>query len=142
MKKIIETSVAINSTPEKVWQVLINFESYSEWNSFITSLSGELRLGSKLQATIQGMKFSPRIISLSNRKAFSWKGKLFFNGLFDGEHSFSLKENPDGTTTLYHIEKFSGLLVGLFNKKIDVDTKNGFEKMNLELKKRVENIPN
>lgn len=49
-------------------------------------------------------------------------------------------ENTDGTTTFRQSENFSGILVGMFKKKIEVDTKSGFIKMNKALKKVTENL--
>lgn len=67
-------------------------------------------------------------------------GHLFIKGLFDGEHSFELIDNLDGTTTFIQSEKFEGILIPLFKKMLDVNTKEGFESMNKALKARVENL--
>ena len=37
--KEIKTEIIINSKPEKVWNILTNFEKYPEWNPFIKSIS-------------------------------------------------------------------------------------------------------
>ena len=75
---------------------------------------------------------------MKKNKEFKWIGKLLFKGLFDGEHRFQLMDNSDGTTTFIQSEKFSGLLVRLFAKKLDRETKGDFVAMNEALKKRVE----
>ncbi len=58
--------------------------------------------------------------------------------IFDGEHSFVIEDNQDGTITFKHEEIFNGLLVGPFSKKLDRDTKAGFETMNQKLKELAE----
>jgi hypothetical protein len=63
-----------------------------------------------------------------------WLGHLFIPGLFDGEHIFELYENTDGSTTFVQREKFTGLLVSLFEKMLDTNTLAGFEAMNKKLK--------
>lgn len=35
MVKQIKTSVAINSSKERIWQILTDFERYSEWNPLL-----------------------------------------------------------------------------------------------------------
>ena len=60
---------------------------------------------------------------------------FIFKGLFDGKHSFELIPNPDGSTTFKQSELFRGILVRLFH--LD-KTKNGFEQMNVALKKQCE----
>ncbi len=42
--KQIETEILINAKPDKVWQVLTDFESHSKWNPFIKSISGEKKV--------------------------------------------------------------------------------------------------
>ena len=50
--KIIRTEITINASKETVWQVLMNFENYDNWNSFITSIKGEPIVSQVIEATI------------------------------------------------------------------------------------------
>ena len=59
-------------------------------------------------------------------------------GIFDGEHKFELTDNRDGTTTLVQSENFIGILVPLFKKTLDNNTRRGFEAMNKKLKEMAE----
>ncbi|MCR1815116.1 SRPBCC domain-containing protein [Aliarcobacter butzleri] len=85
------------------------------------------------------MKIKPIVLECEENKELRWLGKLLFNGIFDGEHYFLIKENIDGTCTFIQGEKFSGILIPFFGKMI-LKTKKGFEVMNQELKKRVERV--
>lgn len=138
MKKNIKTSIIINASPEKIWGVLINFNKYPTWNSFIKSIYGTPVVGNNIKVQLLDMTFTPTVLKFEKNKEFVWKGKLFLKGIFDGEHRFFLKDNNDGTTTFEHSESFNGLLVKLFAKKIDNDTINGFKAMNRDLKLHVE----
>ncbi len=145
MAKVLKTEIRIEATPSQVWAVLTDFEKYPDWNPFIKSLTGNVAVGQIIIARLEppggsGMTFKPRVLAYEKNKEFRWLGNLFFKGLFDGEHRFELTDNGDGTTTLVHSEHFKGILVPLLNKMIEVNTKNGFEAMNLELKNRVENL--
>jgi len=136
------TSIQIAAAPEAIWQVLIDFKSYPEWNPFITSLEGKPELGAQLKAQIappesKGMTFTPIVLKAQPNQEFVWLGKLFIKGLMDGEHSFFINDNGDGTCTFEQSEKFSGVLVGLFKKKLFHSTQKGFELMNEALKERV-----
>jgi hypothetical protein len=84
------------------------------------------------------MTFKPVIQKFAKNTEFRWLGHFLFQGLFDGEHRFFLKNNGDGTTEFEHGEKFSGILVNLFSKSLDKDTKQGFIQMNKEIKLRAE----
>ncbi len=135
----LETRIEINASPEKVWQVLTDFKNYPSWNPFIKSLEGEMIVGRNFNVRIeppeaQGMSFKPVLLAFEPAKEFRWKGKLLVRGLFDGEHQFTLIKNSDGSTTLIQSEKFSGILVPLFSKMINNNTRKGFELMNEKMK--------
>lgn len=138
MSKQIKTSITINSNKERIWKILTEFEYYSEWNSFIKSVTGDLKVGKQIKVELQGMTFKPVILTLDKNSELKWIGSLWFKGLFDGEHKFKLIDNGNGTTNFEQSENFSGILVKLFAKSLDNDTKKGFEQMNKELKLRAE----
>jgi hypothetical protein len=143
MAKEIKTEICINATPEKVWTILINFDNYPNWNPFIKSIKGEVKIGEKIKVRIEppeakGMTFKPRILVFETNKELRWIGHLLFVGLFDGEHKFELIDNGDGTTIFRQSEKFKGILVPLFRKQLDNNTKRGFEAMNKKLKELAE----
>jgi hypothetical protein len=138
MTKQIKTSITINAGREKIWQILMDFENYPEWNSFIKSVSGDVKVGNRIKIKLQGMTFKPVVLILNPNTELKWLGHLWFKGLFDGEHRFYLTDNGNGTTNFEQSEKFSGILVKLFSKRLDKDTKIGFEQMNKELKLQAE----
>ena len=135
----IKTAIVINAKPKAVWEVLTNFENYPNWNPFVKSIAGEVKVGNQINIQVQNMKFKPTVLAFEKNKEFKWLGHLFFKGLFDGEHRFKLVDNGDGSTKFEHSEKFAGLLVPLFKKKLLSQTKLGFEEMNKQLKHKVEN---
>ncbi|SUJ29940.1 Uncharacterised protein [Sphingobacterium spiritivorum] len=85
------------------------------------------------------MIFKPKVLVYEKNKKLSWTGRLLLPGIFDGEHTFELIDNGDGTTTFVQSEIFKGLLVPLFQKTLDNNTRRGFEQMNLKLKEMCEN---
>ena len=140
MAKEIETEILINATPEKIWSILTNFDDYPNWNPFIKSLTGNVKIGNKVKVRIapsgkKEMTFKPKILTYETNKELSWIGHFLFPGLFDGRHKFELIDNGNGTTTFRHSEKFKGILVGMFNLE---NTKKGFEEMNKKLKELAE----
>lgn len=139
MAKEIKTEIIINATTEKVWAILTDFENYPNWNPFIKYIKGEVKVGNKITARIEppeakGMTFKPKILEFEKNKELRWIGHLLFPGLFDGEHKFELIDNGNGTTTFIQSEKFRGILVPLFKKQLENNTKRGFEAMNNKLK--------
>ncbi len=139
----IKTQIIINATPNKVWTVLTDFKDYPNWNPFIKSITGEPKVGQQITVSIvspegKPMTFKPKVVIFNPNREFRWIGKLLFKGLFDGEHTFELIDNGNGTTIFHHSEKFKGIVVLLFRKQLMDSTKKGFELMNENLKKRVE----
>jgi len=140
MRKKIFTSIRINAGTEEVWKILTDFEKYPQWNPFIKSLTGEVKEGKQITVKLKGMTFKPIVKTFINYREFKWLGHLWCKGIFDGEHRFYLKENRDGTCILEQSETFSGLLVHLFSKKIEQNTKQGFEAMNKAIKLQTETL--
>ncbi len=143
MTKEIKTEILINATPQKVWAILTDFENYPNWNPFIKLIKGQVTVGNTITARMEppkasGMTFKPKILAFETNKEFCWLGHLLFPGLFDGEHKFELIDNKNGTTTFMQSEKFKGILVLLFLKMLDHNTKNGFILMNQKLKELAE----
>jgi hypothetical protein len=138
MKKEIRTAILIKAKPERVWQVLTDFEEYPKWNPFVKNLSGKVEVGKKIIVDLPGMKFKPTVLTYEKYKSFSWLGNFIVKGLFDGEHRFILSETKEGYCLFEHAEKFNGVLVRIFAKKIDTAIIDGFHEMNVALKKRVE----
>ncbi|WP_342328936.1 SRPBCC domain-containing protein [Pedobacter sp. FW305-3-2-15-E-R2A2] len=139
MTKEIKTEILINARPESVWAILTAFDQYPNWNPFIKSISGDQAVGTQLVVRIEppeatGMTFKPKVLAFEANKEFRWIGHLLFSGLFDGEHKFELIDHGNGTTTFIQSEKFKGILVSLFAKQLDNNTRRGFMEMNVKLK--------
>ena len=138
-QKEIKTYIEISATPERIWEVLTDFQEYPNWNPFLTSIEGDFIVGKKVKINAGGMKFNPEVLVFNENKEIRWIGKLLLKGLFDGEHSFVIIDNQNGSCTFKHEEKFTGLLVGFFAKKLDIETRAGFIEMNNKLKELAEN---
>ncbi len=108
--KHIRTEIIINASPERVWQVLTDFNRYAEWNPFITDIQGSPVKGSRLQNTmLNGGKtyvFNPIVTQCEPHKYFAWLGSLFVKGIFDGNHFFEIVPTGDKQVKLIQGEDF------------------------------------
>ena len=84
------------------------------------------------------MTFRPVCLQMKENQQFRWIGRLWFKGLFDGEHVFELSQTDPETTHFVHREEFRGVLVPLLWKDLNTKTRAGFEAMNRALKERAE----
>jgi hypothetical protein len=137
----IETAIEIAAPPSAVWDVLVDFAAYPDWNPFIRLLQGEATVGARLEVTVQPpggkpMTFRPTVLVAEPASELRWLGRVLMPGLFDGEHGFRLEPTAGGCR-LHHGETFSGLLVPLFSRMLD-GTAQGFGALNQALKERVE----
>ncbi|MGB8217784.1 MAG: SRPBCC domain-containing protein [Candidatus Methanoperedens sp.] len=141
--KQLRTEISINAPPERIWHLLTDFASFPQWNPFIRRASGEPRKGAQLQVYLQpsgtkGMTFRPKVLKAEPNRELRWLGHLLIPGLFDGEHIFTIEPLEAGCVRFVQRELFTGLLVPLFARSLDKDTRRGFEEMNQALKLRAE----
>ncbi len=141
--KELRTEIEIGASAERVWQILTDFASYPEWNPFVRRISGEAQEGTQLEVYLQpsgarGMTFRPTILKAEPSRELRWRGKLFIQGLFDGEHVFEIEQLAENRVRFVQRESFRGLLASLLLRMLENDTRRGFEEMNAALKARAE----
>jgi hypothetical protein len=138
----LRTEIEIDAPPERVWSVLTDFPHYHVWNPFITSVEGELLVGSTLTIRVSPpesseSKLRPKLLVCEAPRELRWRGHLFVKGLLDGEHFFQVEELPEGRTRFVHGEDFSGVLLRFLHRQL-TEVARGFVYMNQALKKRAE----
>ena len=146
MSKQLRTQIDIDATPERVWQVLTDFDAYSQWNPFMTQASGTPAPGQRLTIRMQpeggrAMAFRPTVRQAVPQRQLRWLGRVLVPGIFDGEHSFTIEPLDGGGVRLAQQEDFRGVLVPLLAKSLDRHTLPAFEQMNRALKQRAEAAP-
>lgn len=142
MKEVF-SEIEIQAPAERVWQALIDFESYPKWNPFIRRISGEPKEGKRLRIYmelpgIKGRTFRPKILKAEPNRELRWLGRLLIPGLFDGDHIFTIEQIGSKRVRFVQREIFSGLLVSFLLQGLDEKIRLGFEQMNQTLKLRAE----
>jgi hypothetical protein len=143
MALTLRTEIDITAPAERVWDVLTDFATYPQWNPFIRQVDGVLAPRARLRVRIRPpggrvMTFRPTVLRVEDGRHFSWRGRTFVPGLFDGEHAFEVEPAAKGRVRFVHAEVFRGLLVPLLARTLRTRTRQGFEAMNAALKTRVE----
>jgi len=141
----IREKVEINAPIEQVWTTIIDFDSYSEWNSQLEYLGGEVEPNGQLHLKLSAegadpYEFKPTISHWEENKKFAWIGRTGIPRVFDGEHFFELERVDDSTTLVTNREEYRGVM-SLIMKNLPMmkTAPEGFQKMNQELKDYVEN---
>ena len=136
--------ITIQSSPETVWDILMDFEKYPDWNPFIRSIRGPAGIGTKLEVVLklEGRKpatFKPKVLANQPHEEFRWLGKLLLPGIFNGEHILLIKAESKGCVKFVQQEYFRGIFASAILRRIGEATRQGFEAMNRALKERAEN---
>ena len=142
MKEIV-TEIEIAAPTERVWDILVTFEQFGDWNPFIQKISGEVKEAKRLTVSIvqpgtKGMTFKPTVTRVVPGQELRWLGRFLLPGLFDGEHRFEIHPLTEKSVRFVQRENFGGLLVPLLWKSLDTKTRQGFNDMNAALKHRAE----
>jgi hypothetical protein len=137
----IATSIEIDATPARVWEVLVDLPAYREWNPFIVEAAGELAVGETLSLRMalpgwEPLTIEPRLLVVAPERELRWRGRLVVPGLFDGEHAFVLTPLPGERTRLDHTESFGGLLLPLAKRLIHDATAESFRALDAALAER------
>ncbi len=138
----LRTEIEIAATPARVWDVLVAFASYPDWNPYLKSVQGKLGLGERLALTLTPADGSERrqevtVVKLEPTVSLRWTSKFLLRRLFDGEHYFELVPLEPGRTRLIHGEDLSGALVQHMGPRLTAMAR-GCVGMNEALKKRLE----
>ncbi|KIW30834.1 uncharacterized protein PV07_02528 [Cladophialophora immunda] len=149
------SSIVIDAPPQDVWNVLIDFPGWPEWNTWFLSIrahSTPLELGTlvtftnAMSETAKPGTYTARITTWHPEKTeFAWKGgplPEWLGWTLRGSHWFKLVAQDGGKKTLFdHGEDVEGLLSVLVPSSMVKDLVKQLDKFNGELKRRVEQGP-
>lgn len=141
---LLSSEIVIGAPSEIVWQVLVDFDSYPDWNPVEIEARGEAVIGAVVEHTgkLPGRKpmtFKAKIIEASPTRALAWKGHIVVPGLFDARHHFEIDLLGDDQCRLRQFEEFSGVLVP-FMRGVLRDTQAAFEIANEAMKQQAERL--
>lgn len=145
--RIIAAEIEIDAPESVIWEVLSDLDSYTEWNPFLTSASGDIEEGARVEIFIKpprarGTYIKPQVILVEDGRGFSWRNNMLFPGLFDTEHYFIIDPIDENRCRFVQGEEVSGLFGIPILWLIGGATRRGFERMNEALKSRCEELLN
>ena len=139
----IRTEIEINASQMEVWDILMAFDKWSDWNPTVNQASGTATLGSKVSIIMagsegkNGQKYSADITTFEAPRSFRWRAVMMAGFLMTNDRSFELEPAGEGTK-LINTEHFSGLLVSLLWSKLENFVPDSLISMNEALKRRAE----
>lgn len=119
----LHSEIQIETPPQRVWQVLTDFDAYPQWNPFIRSIQGDVQVGSRLSIRVEppgarGDYPQADGAGPQARARVALARPPAHRGLADGEHRLALEPLDGGRSRFVQSERFSGLLVGLLRSTL------------------------
>ncbi len=136
----MQTGIEINikSSSEKIMNLLTNAKDFTNWNSTIISIDGEIKEGEtiKLVSKLDPKRtFKLKVSKPSNDTLVFSDG---FALMVSVVRTFTLKSKTDGTTDFSMVEVFKGIMLPMIKNSLP-DFKENFEQYASDLKKVAEN---
>lgn len=139
MFKLVE-EMAIAAAPERVFDVITDFNAYAYWNPWVVRAEGravedgEVVVRVKLGARF--MNVHHRVLTVRPGVEFRWCDKGWFTALAYGQRARFLEARAGGTH--YRVElTVSGIMAGFVGKTMGRALREGLVAETMALKKRV-----
>ena len=109
--------IIIHATPDKVWQVLTDIESWNNWNERIKrpKIQGELKVGNAFTWETNGSRIKSVIHTFIPHKILGWQGKALGATAI---HNWYLEPTEKGTKVSVE-ESMGGWIINLMKKKMN-----------------------
>jgi hypothetical protein len=110
-----EASSMISSSPEAVWAVLTDGDSWPSWDSGVERVEGRIEPGEKITIRSEaapGRAFPVKVTKYEPPARLQFSGGMPL-GLFRGVRTFEVSSEGDGGTAFRVREEYSGPLLGL-----------------------------
>ena len=143
--RTISAQLEIEAPAEQVWDVLVDFDSYPEWNPFMTEVRGRPLRGATLHISMRRpggwrLRFRARVVAAQRPSLLAWQGRgwAWWPGLLRGERWIAIQSLPGGRSRIEMRTTFTGLLSSLM---VWLDRYlASFDEMEQALKRRVEGL--
>lgn len=137
--KSFSVHTTINASAEKIWNILTDAPNWTSWNTTVDKIVGDIALGKKVSVFVKvnpGRAFPVKVTQYIPNKKMVWTGGMPL-GMFKGERTYTLTEQPNGSTEFAMREEFTGMMAPLITRSIP-DLQPVFEEFAAALKQRAE----
>ena len=143
---VYRTTFAVHSPPERLWEILTDFDRLAQWNPSVPSITGEPSVASTVTMTLAmpgrpSARVKATLTEIVPQRRLVWDGTVGPRWLFAGHREFLLEPAADGTASVTHIEEVGGLLFPLFRLIMGSAIQRHHDGLNDALKERAEAHP-
>lgn len=143
-KSEVQDSLIINASKKKVFEALTQWNTYPEWNPYITKIEGDPKVGQEIKVFFS-IGFGPAlplkciVENLDAQKTvLSWEYQAVLPWVYTARHSFSIEEINSDQCQIVQIEKMQGLLGNRLQLIYHNILKRRFQAMHEALRAQVE----
>ena len=139
----ISSEIEIYADQSEIWEILVNFDNWDEWNPSVKEAKGTGTLGSKVNLTMagpegkKGQTYTVTITTFEAPRSLRWRAVMMAGFLMTNDRSLELISTGSSTRVI-NTEHFSGMLVNLFWGKLQSFVPGSLKKMNEALKVKAE----
>lgn len=141
---VSSAEVTINAPAELVWSVLLDFASYSKWNTFCPQITGEARLGAALTMQVDlGNGLQQQVESITRLEPFHTIVWSMENKPGDPIHADRIQRIvpiDDTSCRYWSIDEFSGEAMKPMIEMMGPAVEEGFNRCAQGLKARAEDL--
>ncbi len=144
--KRVERVVQIDAPADLIWDNLVDFEGYANWNPNVAWVVGSPVEGTELSVGLQFRDWDPMEVSATVTKAdidheLSWSGGLPLPWIFDDEHSIRIVPlRRGGGCRVLHTARFRGLGPAFLWWRVGSEAGDGIDSHNAKLKSKSEQM--
>lgn len=138
------TEIIINSPKQDVWNKLVDFANYNEWNPFVLEATADFRVGGKIRFLEDLQEFGKHwltatFLDIQEPDRFLWQGNYMADFVFRVRHGFKLESISNEQTRFIHSHENGGLLIYYLNYRgVFSRSREGYFRYNEALKKLCE----
>lgn len=134
------TETMIEAPREKVWRLLMDFDSYSDWNPYMTTVRGRAAVGQTLGIRLEppgddAREIEATVFVFKPPRKLRWQSRLIAPGLRDLEYEVIVAPLGPNRAHVVQRARHEGLLVSFADSG---PTTAGLERMATALKRRAE----
>jgi hypothetical protein len=139
----VHAEIEIDATPDEVWEIITDLDSYPQWHPAVAHTSGQLHVGARQREVVRAgngrhLTFRPVLTVVTPGRQLTRRGRLLAPGIFTGVHTYFIEPTGADRVRVVQTERLTGILVPLLRRRLDTETRTQFRAALAGLAHRVE----